>query len=55
MKIKAPPPKNSLYIFFYSTPKEILNFYNVPLTGGGEGVRVLNAVALWLLTELHVM
>ena len=29
MKIKASPPKNS--IFFYSTPKEILNFYNLPL------------------------
>ena len=29
VKIKASPPKNS--IFFYSTPKEILNFYNLPL------------------------
>ena len=29
MKIKASPPKNS--IFFYSTPKEILNFYDLPL------------------------
>ena len=35
MKIKAPPPENSIYI--NSTPKEILNFYNLPLTGGGEG------------------
>ena len=44
VKIKASPPKNS--IFFYSTPKEILNLYNVPLEnsmvpqpgaeGGGE-------------------
>ena len=29
VKMKASPPKNS--IFFYSTPKEILNLYNVPL------------------------
>ena len=29
VKIKASPPKNST--FFYSTPKEILNFYNLPL------------------------
>ena len=28
VKIKASPPKNS--IFFYSTPKEILTFYNLP-------------------------
>ena len=28
-KIKASPPNN--YVFFYSTPKEILNFYNLPL------------------------
>ena len=45
VKMKASPPKNS--IFFYSTPKEILNLYNVPLEnsmvpqpgaegGGGE-------------------
>ena len=47
VKMKASPPKNS--IFFYSTPKEILNLYNVPLEnsmvpqpgaegGGGGGV-----------------
>ena len=42
VKIKASPPKNS--IFFYSTPEEILNFYNLPLEnymvpqpGGGGG------------------
>ena len=42
VKIKASPPKNSIY--FYSTPKEILNFYNLPLEnsmvpqpGGGGG------------------
>ena len=41
VKIKASPPKNS--IFSYSTPKEILNFYNLPLKNsmvpqpGGEG------------------
>ena len=29
VKMKASPPKNS--IFFYSTPKETLNLYNVPL------------------------
>ena len=29
MKMKASPLKNS--IFFYSTPKEILNFGNLPL------------------------
>ena len=29
VKIKASPLKNS--IFFYSTHKEILNFYNLPL------------------------
>ena len=29
VKMKASPQKNS--IFFYSTPKEILNFYNLPL------------------------
>ena len=29
VKIKASHPKNS--IFFYSTPKEILNFYYLPL------------------------
>ena len=42
VKIKASPPKNS--IFFNSTPKEILNFYNLPQEnsvapqpGGGGG------------------
>ena len=29
VKIKASHPKNS--VFFYSTPKEILNFYNLTL------------------------
>ena len=29
VKIEASPPMN--FIFFYSTPKEILNFYNLPL------------------------
>ena len=45
VKIKAPAPKNSIYVFC-STPKEILNFNNSPLknsmvpqpgVGGGEG------------------
>ena len=43
VKIKPSPPKNPL--FFYSTPKEILNVYNLPvensmvpqLWGGGGG------------------
>ena len=45
VKMKASPPKNS--IFFYSTSKETLNLYNVPLDnsmvpqpgaeGGGGG------------------
>ena len=53
VKMKASPPKNS--IFFYSTPKETLNLYNVPLDNsmvpqpgaeGGEGGRlILNAIA----------
>ena len=42
VKIKASPPKNS--IFSYSTPKEILNFYNLPLEKPGE-VQILNAIA----------
>ena len=51
-KIKASPPNN--YVFFYSTPKEILNFYNLPLEnsmvphpgwGWGGGMRILNAIA----------
>ena len=58
VKIKASLPKNS--IFFYSTPKGIVNFYNnlplensmVPQPGGGGGGgggggwrRILNAIA----------
>ena len=48
VKIKASPPKNS--IFFNSTPKEILNFYNLPQENSvapqpGGGVRILNAIA----------
>ena len=46
VKIKASLPKNS--IFFYSTPKGIVNFYNnlplensmVPQPGGGGGVDI---------------
>ena len=44
VKIKASSPKNS--IFFYSTPKGILNFYNLPLENsmvhqaGGEGADI---------------
>ena len=51
VKIKAPAPKNSIYVFC-STPKAILNFNNLPLKnsmvpqpgvgGGGELVRVLD-------------
>ena len=44
VKIKASSPKNS--IFFYSTPKGILNFYNLPLEnfmvpqpGGGADIK----------------
>ena len=46
MKIKTPRPKNS--ILFYSTPKGILSFYDLPLNnsivlqlgdGGGGGGR----------------
>ena len=49
VKIKASPPKNS--IFSYSTPKEILNFYNLPLKNsmvpqpGVGGEWILNAIA----------
>ena len=52
VKIKPSPPKNPL--FFYSTPKEILNVYNLPVEnsmvpqlwgGGGGGVQILNAIA----------
>ena len=42
VKNKASPPKNS--IFFNTTPKEILNFYNLPLEKPGE-VQILNAIA----------
>ena len=46
VKIKASLPKNS--IFFYSTPKGVVNFYNnlplensmVPQPGGGGGVDI---------------
>ena len=56
MKIKASPPKNSIY-FFNSTPKEIPSFYNLPLENsmvpqprvwggrGGGGAEILNAIA----------
>ena len=52
VKMKASPPKNS--IFFYSTPKETLNLYNVPLDNSmvpqpgaeeGGGRLILNAIA----------
>ena len=51
VKIEASPLMNS--IFFFSTPEEILNFYNLPLEnsvvpqpgGRGGGVRILNAIA----------
>ena len=51
VKIEASPPMNT--IFFFSTPEEMLNFYNLPLEnsvvpqpeGGGGGVRILNAIA----------
>ena len=47
VKNKASPPKNS--IFFNTTPKEILNFYNLPLENSmvpqpGE-VQILNVIA----------
>ena len=52
VKIKASPQTN--FIFFYSAPKEILNFYNSPLENsmvpherGGRG-RILNAIAQYL-------
>ena len=52
VKIKASPPKNS--IFFYSTPKQILNFYNLPLENSmvpqPGGVRILNAIAQFFLS-----
>ena len=49
--VKITPPKNS--IFLYSTLKEILNSYNLPLEnsmvpqpkGGGGGGLILNAIA----------
>ena len=48
VKIKASPPKNSIFVYSISTPKEILNFYNLPLEnsmvpqpgGGGGGADV---------------
>ena len=47
VKIKASPPKNP--IFFYSTPKEILNVYNLPMENSMVpqlgGVQILNAIA----------
>ena len=45
-------PQRILYIFFLLYPKEMLNFYNLPSTGGGEAGKGI--VAHWLLTELHV-
>ena len=50
VKIKASPPKNSIFVYSISTPKEILNFYNLPLENSmvpqlGGGVRILNAIA----------
>ena len=45
-KIWAPPPTNS--IFFYSTPKEILNSYNLPMRKAIVP-RVLSAVAFVVL------
>ena len=61
MKIKASPPKNS--IFFYPAIEEILNFYNLPLKnsmvplsggGGGGGVQMSNVIAQPVqLTWLH--
>ena len=50
VKIEASPPMNT--IFFFSTPEEMLNFYNLPLENsvvpqpeGGGGARILNAIA----------
>ena len=44
VKIKASPPENSIFVYSISTPKETLNFYNLPLEnsmvpqpGGGGG------------------
>ena len=63
MKIKASPPKNS--IFFYPAIEEIRNFYNLPLKnsmvplpagggGGGGGVQMSNVIAQSVqLTWLH--
>ena len=47
VKIKASPPKNSIFVYSISTPKEILNFYNLPLEnsmvpqpgGGGADIK----------------
>ena len=60
VKTKASPPKNS--IFLNSTPKEILNLYNLPLensmvpqprrgVGGGGGTGILNAIAHFSLNR----
>ena len=62
VKTKASPPKNS--IFLNSTPKEILNLYNLPLEnsmvpqprrggggGGGGGRGILNAIAHFSLNR----
>ena len=55
VKIKASPPKNS--IFCYSTPKKILNFYNLPLEnsmvpqprggGGGGAIKGNSPISLY--------
>ena len=48
-----PPPKNS--IFLYLTPKEILNFYNLPLRnsiGPQLGDTDINAIAISLKGNL---
>ena len=57
VKIKAPAPKNSIFVFC-STPKEILNFNNLPLKnsmvpqpgvgGGGSGYGIrCNSPCVW--------
>ena len=58
VKIKASPPKNS--IFCYSTPKKNLIFYNLPLENsmvpqpeeGGGGVRLLKEIAQFIFTSI---
>ena len=57
VKTKASPPKNS--IFLNSTPKEILNLYNLPPENsmvpqprrGGGGRGILNAIAHFSLNR----